>query len=76
MNVYVNSDGTADGTDARFPLSLAGAYVDIPDELDRPPGSPNRSAAKGEWVAYAVSLGHDESEMESLTKDELVDRFG
>lgn len=37
-------------------------------------GVPSRSAAKREWVAYAVSQG--EANAETVTRDDLIERFG
>ncbi|NUK07468.1 hypothetical protein HRW18_05450 [Streptomyces lunaelactis] len=36
---------------------------------------PAKSAAKGEWVAYAVSQGLEQGEAEALKRDELVALF-
>jgi hypothetical protein len=37
---------------------------------------PARSAPKGAWVAYAVSLGADEDAADHMTKDQLIERYG
>lgn len=40
------------------------------------PATPNKSATKGEWVAFAVEHGGMQTEdAERLTRDDLVDRF-
>lgn len=38
--------------------------------------SPKASATKAEWVEFATKNGMDESDAESATRDELVERFG
>lgn len=38
-------------------------------------GVPNKSAAVGDWRAYAVSQGLTAEEAEALTKDQLQERF-
>jgi hypothetical protein len=43
-----------------------------PEEVD----VPTHSAAKAEWVDFAVSQGLDREEAEGYTKQELIDEFG
>lgn len=44
-----------------------------PIELAEPPA---KSAAKAEWVAYAVTQGAEEAAAEAATKDDLIKAFG
>lgn len=46
-----------------------------PDSAPEPCGPPAKSAAKAEWVAYAVSQGVEQDEAEGLKRDELVALF-
>lgn len=39
-------------------------------------GSPAKSAPKAEWVDHAVAAGADRGEVEQLTKDQLVEKYG
>jgi hypothetical protein len=71
--VYVDSNGKAGSI--QFPLVLAGAVVTV-DEDDTAPAAPNRSATKGDWVSYAVSVGATEADAEAMTRDELADTYG
>ncbi|WP_147979897.1 hypothetical protein [Streptomyces sp. MS191] len=45
-------------------------------EPPAPAGPPAKSAAKAEWVAWAVAQGADEAEAEKTTKDELISAYG
>lgn len=40
------------------------------------PERPAQNASKAEWVAYAISQGHDEASAQSATKAELQARYG
>lgn len=40
-------------------------------ELDKPAGN----ASRDEWVAYALSLGHTEEQLEGLKRDDLATMF-
>lgn len=48
------------------------------DAPEAPGGSdaPNRSASKADWVEYAQSVGGTEDDVSSMTKDQLIERFG
>ena len=46
-----------------------------PDPAPEPSGPPAKSAAKADWVAYAVSQGVEQDEAEGLKRDELVALF-
>ncbi len=48
----------------------------ILDDSDGPGGHPAKSAAKADWVAYAVSQGSDEATADGKTKDELIAEYG
>lgn len=51
---------------------------DPPMDEDQPPNSPpapQRVAARGAWVKYAIARGVPEAEAEGLSKDQLVERF-
>lgn len=45
-------------------------------ETGEPVTRPAKTAAKGEWVDYAVAQGADRAAVEGMTKAELVDRYG
>lgn len=45
------------------------------DEAPDAPAQPRKSASKADWLAYAVSRGMSADEAESLTRDQLVERF-
>ena len=47
------------------------AEQDIPGE-----GAPKPSAPKGDWVAWAVSCGVSDDEANSMSKAELMERYG
>jgi hypothetical protein len=49
--------------------------VAVPEELEgtQPPA---KSAAKKEWAAYAKSLGATDSEVKSLNRDALAEKYG
>ncbi|MFC7880483.1 hypothetical protein ACFUVV_01145 [Streptomyces sp. NPDC057376] len=54
-----------------------------PEEPQEPPAEPverpAKAASKGDWQAYARSRAQDEEEaaaIDSLTKDELITRYG
>ncbi|CAL9457000.1 hypothetical protein SUDANB15_02540 [Streptomyces sp. enrichment culture] len=54
-------------------------FLDAQEEYERVEGSPARpakSASKKDWVAYAVSQGTDETDAESMTRDELAEAYG
>ncbi len=36
---------------------------------------PRKSASKADWKAYAIANGMDEAEAETLSRDQLVERF-
>jgi len=40
------------------------------------PSAPAKSAAKPEWVDYAVAQGADRGDAEKATKDELIELYG
>lgn len=40
-----------------------------------PEGAPKASVSKKDWVAFAIEKGVDAAEAESLTRDQLVERF-
>ena len=46
-----------------------------PDPAPESAGPPAKSAAKAEWVAYAVAQGVEQDEAEGLKRDELVALF-
>lgn len=37
---------------------------------------PSRSAAKAEWVDYAVAAGVEQSEAEKMSRDQLIEELG
>lgn len=43
---------------------------------DSDPAAPPKSAPKAEWVEYATKQGLSQEEAESMSKADLVDRFG
>lgn len=43
---------------------------------EAPTEAPKASAAKGEWVAWAIACGADPDEAAAATKQDLVDRYG
>ncbi len=49
--------------------------VDQPDDAAPESDTPNKSATKPEWVAYAVEQGMDLAEAENMTKDDLIEHF-
>lgn len=44
----------------------------VDDDSDGPPA---KSAAKGDWVAFAVSQGMSEEDANAATKDQLVEQY-
>jgi len=51
----------------------------VGETYDPRDGAPKRGASKGEWQAYARSQAKDsdeEAEVDSLTKEQLVERYG
>lgn len=55
------------------------AKVDGPDVVDDVDGDgpiPAKSAAKPDWVAYAVAQGSDQADAEAATKDDLIATYG
>ena len=50
-----------------------GYPAEQPAPLDALLDKPKKVAPKEEWVNFGVSKGNDRAELESLTKDELVD---
>lgn len=47
--------------------------VELGGGEDSPPA---KSAAKAEWVDFAVSQGADQEEAEAMTKDDLIELYG
>ncbi|MFE5912084.1 hypothetical protein ACFQ6B_23785 [Streptomyces wedmorensis] len=47
-----------------------------PTEAPEATEPPVKSAAKAEWVAYAVIQGAEEAEAEAATKDDLIRTYG
>lgn len=43
---------------------------------DAPGPRPKPAAPKGDWVAYAESMGMDHDEADAMTKVQLLERFG
>lgn len=43
---------------------------------DQGDGAPTKSASKGDWEAYARSQGATDEDLDGLTKDELVAKYG
>ena len=69
----------ADEDADRGPLDMSdpGSVEESSDDgIADGPDLPTKSAAKGDWVAYAVAQGLSADEADALTKTELVDRFG
>lgn len=48
----------------------------VATEPPAPAGPPAKSAAKAEWVSWAVAQGADEAEAEASTKTDLIDAYG
>jgi hypothetical protein len=83
-----DAEGGRDVADNRAepagPLRLSDpASVGVPealaDEAPAPTDSPERPARaerKSAWVDYGVAQGDERAELEALTKDELVERYG
>jgi len=63
------------GPDDEVP-SWAAAKVGDHVWADDAGSKPAKSAAKAEWVTFAVSQGAEESDAEAMTKDELISSFG
>lgn len=61
-------------TEARAETLRSRGYTDSPTTAGD--DTPNVSDKKQAWIDYAVTQGLDEDEASSLTKDELVERFG
>lgn len=60
--------GLVEGTDK----GVGGSEpVDEPGEVDADDDAPAKSAAKSEWVDYAVSKGYDRDEVEAMTKTDI-----
>jgi hypothetical protein len=47
-----------------------------PGVPEPPTSAPKASAAKPEWVAWAIVCGLDSEDAEASTKQDLIDRFG
>ncbi|MEV8623405.1 hypothetical protein [Streptomyces sp. NPDC051079] len=58
---------------AADPVSGWRAVAEEPPALAGPPA---KSAAKGDWVTWAVAQGADETEAEASTKTDLIDAYG
>lgn len=69
--LVTNPQAFAEPADARATAAPAEDEEQAEDE-----GPPARSASKPEWVDYAVSEGVDRDDAESMTKDDLIARFG
>lgn len=54
----------------------ASGWRAVVDEPPAPAGQPTKSAAKAEWVAWAVAQGADLAEAEASTKTDLIDAYG
>lgn len=55
-----------------------GYGVESPDSEPAPAGdnpAPRKSASKADWAAYATAHGMSAEEAESLSRDQLVERF-
>lgn len=50
---------------------------DADDDVPAPPSeAPARSAAKAEWVGWAVASGADPDDAEAMTKSDLIELYG
>lgn len=47
-----------------------------PDAPAPEPQPPAKSAAKADWIAWAVHCGADGEAAEALTKDQLIEQYG
>jgi len=81
MNVTSVVPPTTSSTPA-FPSSTASLTVGSktvnapsPQSAAAPPHPPNRSAAKTEWVNYAVERGTRREDAEACTKEDLISTF-
>ena len=52
--------------------SEAEADDEEPDDLDITPKRPAKSASRGVWEDYAVSIGFAEEQLDGLKRDEIV----
>lgn len=50
------------------PAPAVGAVED-----SEPDGQPRKTASQDKWVEYGVGQGHERSELETLSKPELID---
>jgi hypothetical protein len=57
---------------SRLDVEASAEPADLGDPDDQ---MPRKSASKADWVAYAVEHGVPAAEAESLTRDQLVERF-
>lgn len=48
----------------------------VADEPPAPAGPPAKSAAKADWVSWAVAQGAEQAEAEKATKDDLITAYG
>jgi hypothetical protein len=54
---------------------------DLIKKAEEPPaeskgdGTPNKSASKADWKAYAISQGMDEAEAEATSRDDLAAKY-
>lgn len=54
----------------------ASGWNAVAEEPPAPAGPPAKSAAKAEWIAWAVAQGADQADAEKATKDELITIYG
>lgn len=64
------------GVYAALAADPASGWREVADEPPAPAGPPAKSAAKAEWVAWAVVQGADQAEAEKATKDDLISAYG
>lgn len=64
------------GTDRPLLLSDEHAELIGATEVSTRAVRPNKAAAKSEWVDYAVGTGADPTVAESMTRADLIARYG
>jgi hypothetical protein len=57
-------------------LPEADGVKEVAESSSASDSAPAKSAAKGEWVAWAVRCGAEQTSAEAATRDQLVDQFG